>query len=602
MPKIKINLRNQAGFAHTMLIVSLLVIVGVSAVGYRVFVKSHADTLVSNGVISDSSGFLFQPDGSGMSQVMPNQGSALAWSPDGNRIAFENSAVAGGPDNTLYIGSPAGAKGSAIYTAQSDFQSDPQWSPDGQWLLVDDGGSYKIVHPDGTGVQQVNAGIHTALTWGADSASFYAIKNDAGPHSLCTLSITGSEESCGFDPCQTFITYLGGSGSCVRQLRLSHDGTRLAYIMVDPTLSSPVGQLFTSNLDGSSPVQVISSKGGVNSYSVAWAPDGTQLAVGLFSTADKGSGTYIVNSDSTNLHRAFWNGGGPSWQPVTAATTFKFVLAATCNISNVGTSVATGISIAPNVTLTNTGSVPINIGNSTNLTLEIAGKGSTTLSSFSIIAGAIPVGGSAVQTTTAYKVVSMFPTNATLSYMQYLGYVNYQTDVSAQTLPVRCGKTFNITVPTIANVQVNPSDWQKLKSASIVTDSPKGNVVRLSNASGNEMDTSTYPNSSITPGVLPKLDKFLEANAGHQVKLCAVMRAGSSSTVKIDVMHASTTTNGITKSVSYSLGNSYSTKCFNFTIGLIGAKTYAPGFGNVRMSVTGGSAAFIDAVTLTLVS
>jgi Tol biopolymer transport system component len=77
-----------------------------------------------------------------------------AWSPDGTRIVFGRE----NPSPQQFAMFVVNVNGSGLHQVsgwQLDFGS-ASWSPDGQWVLTDNGqGGLYVVHPDGTGEQQI---------------------------------------------------------------------------------------------------------------------------------------------------------------------------------------------------------------------------------------------------------------------------------------------------------------------------------------------------------------------------------------------------------------------------------------------------------------
>ena len=76
-------------------------------------------------------------DGSGY-QVL-RQGQEPAWSPDGQRIAFERSSGTGSPHGGIAV---MNADGSGLKALTDRLKgSNPTWSPDGEWVALwfDDG-------------------------------------------------------------------------------------------------------------------------------------------------------------------------------------------------------------------------------------------------------------------------------------------------------------------------------------------------------------------------------------------------------------------------------------------------------------------------------
>jgi Tol biopolymer transport system component len=101
-------------------------------------------------------------DGTGKRVLAPHAGD-FTWSPDSKRIAFADSSGA------LAV---IGVDGSGLSTVAPKPVSRIAWSANGQWLAYDSGGSHPSIHvvkPDGSGNATLGAGI--APAWSPDSKS-----------------------------------------------------------------------------------------------------------------------------------------------------------------------------------------------------------------------------------------------------------------------------------------------------------------------------------------------------------------------------------------------------------------------------------------------
>jgi Tol biopolymer transport system component len=71
-------------------------------------------------------------------------GLGLAWSPDSRSLAFNRQGKLVAFDTTTKLSKTLSRSGDS-----------PSWSPDGQWVVFDDGGYVKEVRADGTGVRSI---------------------------------------------------------------------------------------------------------------------------------------------------------------------------------------------------------------------------------------------------------------------------------------------------------------------------------------------------------------------------------------------------------------------------------------------------------------
>jgi hypothetical protein len=267
--------------------------------------------------------------------------------------------------------------------------------------------------------------------------------------------------------------------------------------------------------------------------------------------------------------------------PVTAPLTYSV----SCVIGSVPSTVKTGTTINPKITLTNTGTGAI----STKLTYHY--ESSVLLTKDTEIAGAdLAAGQSSTVSLPSYVATSKFNTTYKVWASVWMSYTvnggGYGTSVSCNKLP------FNITVPTIASVTINPSDWKWLYHASVVTDSPKGNVLKIS--SGGEASTSPSGNDN-----LAKLTNFAQADNGKQVSVCMTARLGNLNTSNTISMGLPWVRNS---SYNYALKTNYTKACKTITLPAISAGAWMPPAASANISLGNSNAAnaFVDTMTLTL--
>ncbi len=108
----------------------------------------------------DGSIYVMDADGSSLHRLTPRVDAAQpTWSPDGRRIAFVR-----GEGQQLVVMDAGGSHQHVIQAAANYYQA-PSWSPDGRWIAYQSNHrsnseylSVFAVHPDGTGVHELNDG------------------------------------------------------------------------------------------------------------------------------------------------------------------------------------------------------------------------------------------------------------------------------------------------------------------------------------------------------------------------------------------------------------------------------------------------------------
>jgi Tol biopolymer transport system component len=146
--------------------------------------------------------FIVGADGSGDTQILnlpAGENSQPAWSPDGQWIAFVNVNDDGsGSQSSLYM---IGVDGSNLTQLASDagknINSDPAWSKDGQTLFyVHSGDIYSIdVNPVGTPSQRVsfgNSGVNASLDVSPDGNMLIFARKESSNWDIWTAGTDGS--------------------------------------------------------------------------------------------------------------------------------------------------------------------------------------------------------------------------------------------------------------------------------------------------------------------------------------------------------------------------------------------------------------------------
>jgi eukaryotic-like serine/threonine-protein kinase len=108
------------------------------------------------------------------------------WSPDGNWIAFNM----GSPEQVV-AKVPVGGRATEPVVLQNPTTSftRPQWSPDGRWILCEMKDGLGLISPDGKAGRIFGAEEWIAYTWSADAKRVYALRTTDDMHHLMLVSI-----------------------------------------------------------------------------------------------------------------------------------------------------------------------------------------------------------------------------------------------------------------------------------------------------------------------------------------------------------------------------------------------------------------------------
>lgn len=245
-------------------------------------------------------------------------GSQLAWSPDGRRLAF---ADVGG----IYIINADGTGETRVATG-SDSDRSPAWSPDGtmlayQSLTGSDGGIY-VIRLDGTGKRQLTERFGDAdPAWSPDGTRIAFARVHFGEGGLFVMNADGSA-----------LTRLTPrlTGSQASTPTWSSDSRQIAFrrnsevVVIDAdggaarTLASP-GGTGAINRDGEGANK--RAVDGGDPSAPRWSPDGSRIVYALYHSGSSCT-VWVVNADGGDAHK-LTDGAmcdhDPAWQPIPSA-------------------------------------------------------------------------------------------------------------------------------------------------------------------------------------------------------------------------------------------------------------------------------------------
>ena len=242
------------------------------------------------------------PDGSDVTLITPgglNEGySNPEISKDGTTIALRH-------DRQIYTIKANGSDLNQI-TNMSGFSTSPSWSPDGERIVfqnIDGEDDIFVINIDGSGLQNITAspGFDAAPNWSPDGTKIAFNSDRDGDHEIFIMNPDGSGV-------EQMTTNSATDGS----VRWSPDGTELAFA------SDRDGdyEIYIMNKDGSNLRQLTNNTD--DDRFPAWSPDGDELA--FYTDRDGNPEVYRMNKDGSgtpvNLSNYSGSDGSPHWSPL----------------------------------------------------------------------------------------------------------------------------------------------------------------------------------------------------------------------------------------------------------------------------------------------
>ncbi|HEX6702015.1 MAG TPA: hypothetical protein VF101_14910 [Gaiellaceae bacterium] len=232
----------------------------------------------------------------------PHAFAALAWSPDGRRLAFLLTSARG---TELGVVAPDGAGKRVLARGVTD---GPTWSPDGRLIAFAAKGLY-VVRASGGPVRRVTSRAAEAPDWSPDGSHIAFLVDDSTSDGYALLSV---------DPNGRHLKRLAGNVSSVPSW--SPDGQRIAFSTGAPYEDTAIA---TIRPDGTGLETLVAAPAADETGDVlsepAWSPDGRTILYydEEYLCGSKCSEISLIamRPDGTRRRPLRYYVGGASWSP-----------------------------------------------------------------------------------------------------------------------------------------------------------------------------------------------------------------------------------------------------------------------------------------------
>jgi dipeptidyl aminopeptidase/acylaminoacyl peptidase len=215
------------------------------------------------------------------------QEQAPAWSPDGNKIAYERRATGNDSRFRIWVmnADGGGQRQLSPDTDATDHDVNPAWSPDGTQIAFASSRAGNltfgiwVMTADGTGLHQVGSSAGFKPSWSPDGSRLAY----AGQGGVEIVNADGTDAHV-----------ITGPGKSVSDPAWSPDGSRILFTAT--TNIGMGGEIYLVNTDGSNELRLTTS--GFDKVRPAWSPDGTRIVFTRID-ASNASDLWTIDADGS---------------------------------------------------------------------------------------------------------------------------------------------------------------------------------------------------------------------------------------------------------------------------------------------------------------
>jgi Tol biopolymer transport system component len=249
--------------------------------------------------------YLTNPDGSGQLRLTNSPASIdvdPAWSPDGNRLAFESDRDKQGPSE-IYVMNADGSNQTRL-TVDPANDRNPKWSPLGQQIAFESNrdGTYEIyvMNADGTRPTRLttDGALDSDPAWSPDGSRIAFVSDRDGNQEIYVMNADGRGQP----------TRLTANGARDSDPAWSPNGDEIAFV------SDRDGnqEIYVMNADGTAQARLTAHA--ARDADPAWSPDGGRLV--FVSDRDGNPELYLMTANGSAQTRVTNNAANdlvPSW-------------------------------------------------------------------------------------------------------------------------------------------------------------------------------------------------------------------------------------------------------------------------------------------------
>ena len=236
--------------------------------------------------------YAVSPDGSQLRLLSRVNGSGLAWSPDGDRLAYLIGGDVSESGLALHVVDADGKHDQLVMKSDQLLNGPPSWSPDGKRIAIAIGGTLYTMNEGGGQVRSIThmmSGNEFRPDWSPDGTKLLFEATEGSPSVRTDLYVIGVDGSR--------LLRLTSTPQFESWPRWSPDGKWIAFVRHDGQDRPASLQVARTDMSGQRPLFECTC----GLMDVAWSPDGTEILFSRFLRSEWH--LWTIHMDGSRLHQ-----------------------------------------------------------------------------------------------------------------------------------------------------------------------------------------------------------------------------------------------------------------------------------------------------------